>query len=332
MKLQVAELKKFKAVAGTIKHNSILPILSYLRFDKGYVTKSNIHSFVSMETDCDGSFLVDEKILMSFVESVRGSEIDVEVTPKSVILSCGKEKVVSSTDEVKNFPNVSEDTAEEIELDEELLNQVKIAAEFTADREDVSYTQCVFVGNKLVAASTGYIAYTHPIDEKYPQMIFEKDIVAAISKFTSVYFSQTDKYSFFRNGIYRFGFSITETIFVNMKPFSVIPQGAESEEVDKDEIISFCEMCINSCQGRFVLAKVEGDKLVMDDPAFEVHYEKPLSSSLKPFMFNPIFMSKMLKSLPDEKVFFSTGTNKFYVTGSGSYVSLIMELVVNPSK
>lgn len=332
MKLQVAELKKFKAVSGMIKNNSILPILSYLKFENGSITKSNIHSYISMETDCDASFLVDEKILMSFIEIVRGKEIDVEVKPKSIILSCGKESVVSPTDIVENFPKTSNDTAEEIEFDAALISKIKVASDFTSERDDLNYTQCVFVGNKLVAACSGFVAYTSPIDESFPKVILDRPAVAAITKFNSIYFSQTDGYQFFRSGVYRFGFSKTEVNFVDMKPFSALPVDAEKIEIDKSDFISFCEMCVNSCQGRFVLAKIEGDKLIMDDPAFEVHYEKPISAKLKTFMFNPALMGKLLKSLPEEKLFFTYSTNKIYVTGQDDYVSLIMELVLTQPK
>lgn len=87
-------------------------------------------------------------------------------------------------------------------------------------------------------------------------------------------------------------------------------------------------MCASSCQGRFVIAKIEGNKIIMNDPAHEINYEDTLSSPLKNFMFNPSFMGKLLKSLPDEKVFFSHSQNKYFVTGEGGYVSLIMEMKI----
>ena len=108
MKLKVNEIKKFKSVAGALRQNNILPILSYLKFEDRIITKSNKESFVTMEADFEGSVLIDEKILMSFIEYVSGSEIDVNVSGNSVVLSCGKEKYKSPTDDVINFPKVHE--------------------------------------------------------------------------------------------------------------------------------------------------------------------------------------------------------------------------------
>ena len=77
MKLSTKQLKQFNSIAGGMKQNNILPILSYLRFKDGTITKNNLESFVTMEADFEGSVLIDEKILMSFVEYTNAEEINV---------------------------------------------------------------------------------------------------------------------------------------------------------------------------------------------------------------------------------------------------------------
>ena len=225
MKLQTKQLKQFNAIAGSMKHNGILPILSYLKFEDGIITKNNLESFIEMEADFEGSVLIDEKILMSFVDSVNAEEIDVKVNGTKVTLSHGKEKDNSPTDDVKNFPQSAGSDNEEIEIPQEVLNAVKVAANFTMDRESMPYTSCVFIGNGLVGAITGFVAYVEKAGEGLPEIILERNAISVIRNFNTVSFSENDCYQFFTNNIFRFGFIKKDTKFINMKPISVMPEG-----------------------------------------------------------------------------------------------------------
>lgn len=325
MKLLTKELKAFNSIAGGMKQNSILPILSYLKFEDGYITKNNMESFVMMEADFKGKCLIDEKILMSFVDAVNAEEIDVKINEKSIIISHGKEKMTSPTDDIKNFPTNTITEGKEIELSNEVIKAVKVAANFTQERDNTPYTSCVFIGKGIVAASNGFIAYCEKAEETLPEIILEKGAISAIRNFDTVSFSENDSYQFYTNHVFKFGFAKTETKFLNMKPFSIVPDG-ERVSINKQEIIKFCDICANSCTGRVVVASIVKDKLVMKDAAYEIDYEKPLSVELADFTFNPVLMGKLLKSVPDEKVEFVRAEMKYYITGASGFVSLIMEM------
>lgn len=325
MKLNTNELKAFKSVASAITPNKILPILSYLKFDNGTITKNNLESFVTMNAQVDGCFLLDEKVLMSFVDSVDCKEIDVKIEGKTATLSNGKEKMKCPTGDVINFPVSSNGVHDATPLDEEVLEQIKIASKFTMERDNLPLAQCVFVGNGLVAASSGYTAYTKLVDKDLPIIVIGKEAATAISGFSQAEFSENETYQFYKKDVYRFGFAKTEVKFLDMKPFSIVPEG-EKIAIDKQEIIRFCDACVNSSKSILVFASIEGDRMVMNDAAYEINYEKPLSVKLPEFTFNPAYMSKLLKSLPDSTVYFTKGIDKFFITGDSGFVSLIMEM------
>ena len=145
MKLKTNELRKFNAVTSSMKQNGILPVLSYLRFKDGVITKNNLEQFVEMEADFKGECLIDERVLMAFVNSVSGDVIDVKIDEKSVTLVCGKDKTKSPTEEVINYPVTENNDLEGIEIGEEIIRSIKIAADFTMERDDMPYTSCVFL-------------------------------------------------------------------------------------------------------------------------------------------------------------------------------------------
>jgi hypothetical protein len=325
MKLLTKQLKTFDSVAGSMPQNRILPILSYLKFEDGYITKNNLESFVIMEADFKGRCLIDEKILMSFVNSTNADEIDVKVDGTSIILSHGKEKMVSPTDDIINFPESKLSETEEIEIDSDVIRAIKTAANFTIERENTPYASCVFLGKGLVAATTGFVAYTEKAPDSIPEIILEKNAISVIKNFTTISFSQSDSYQFFTNHIFKFGFIKKDTKHINMLPFSKVPE-EEKVLVDKKEIIKFCDACVSSCQSPVITANIKMDKLIMEDAAYGIKYEKPISVILKDFSFNPALMGKLLKSVPDEQVYFIRGDKKYYVTGASGFVSLIMEI------
>ena len=325
MKLQTKQLKKFNSIAGSMPQNKILPILSYLKFEDGYITKNNLESFVTMEADFIGKCLIDEKILMSFVDSTNAEEIDVIVNGNSVVLSHGKEKMVSPTDDIVNFPVSTLSESEEIEIDSEIIRAIKVASNFTAERENTPYASCVFLGNKMIAATTGYVAYIENIDTDLPEIILEKNMIPILKNFNSVSFSQSDSYLFFSNSIFRFGFIKKDTKFVNMTPFTKVPEN-NKVYVNKVEIIRFCDACVSSLSSPVIVANIKGQKMVMINTDYGIEYEKPLSAELEDFTFNPALMGKLLKSIPDENVYFTLDKNKYFITGESGFISLIMEI------
>lgn len=325
MKLKTNELRKFNAVTSSMKQNGILPVLSYLRFKDGVITKNNLEQFVEMEADFKGECLIDERVLMAFVNSVSGDVIDVKIDEKSVTLVCGKDKTKSPTEEVINYPVTENNDLEGIEIGEEIIRSIKIAADFTMERDDMPYTSCVFLGRGLLGAATGFIGYVEKIDENIPEIILDRNAISVIKGLNNFNFSENESFRFIRSGVFNFGFRKTDTKFVNYAPFAVV-NGTNKVEVDKHEIISFCDYCVKSTTSKVVICKMSGNMLSMEDDDYGISCEKELSVELDDFNFNPSFMGRLLKSVPDDTVTFIRAKQKYFVTGESGFVSLIMEM------
>jgi hypothetical protein len=325
MKIKTRQLKQFNSIAGSMRQNNILPILSYIKFEDGKITKNNLESFVTMEADFEGSVLIDEKILMSFVESIDAEEIDVTVNGTKVTLSHGKEKFNSPTDNIIDFPKSAESDGEEIEIPQDVLRAIKIASNFTMERENLPFTSCVFIGDGVVAANTGFVAFAQKVEGAYPNIILEKSAATVIRNFNTVSFSQNDSYQFFTNNVFTFGFIKKDTKYIDMKKYLTLPPKEGVVEMNKTDLQNFCDICSSSSAGRVVIAKIEGGKAIMVDVDYGNDYEKPLPSLLPDFSFNPAYMGKLLKSLPDTELSFVKDGDKYFITGGSGFVSLIMK-------
>lgn len=325
MKLKTNELKKFNSVTSSMKQNGLLPILSYLRFKDGIITKNNLEQFVEMEVDFEGECLIDERVLMAFVNYVNAPEIDVRVEEKSITLSCGKDKRKSPTDDINNFPAPENDELEGIEIGEDIVRGIKIASNFTLERDNLPYASCVFLGRGLLGAATGFIAYVEEIDANIPEIILDKNALSVIKGLNNFLFSQNGSFQFIKSGSLNFGFRKTDTAFVNYAPFTKI-DGDKKVSISKSELIPFCDNCVSSTPSKVVIAEIKGNKLSMEDKDFGISGEKELSVELGDLAFNPSFMGKLLKALPDEEVIFTKSDNKFFITGESGFISLIMAM------
>lgn len=328
MKLQTNELKKFLGITSSMKQNGILPILSYIRFQDGIITKNNLEQFVEMEANFKGECLIDERVLTSFVNSISGNEIDVEISKTNVLLTCGKDKTKSPTTDISEFPISQFEDVEEIELTEDVINKISIASNFAIERENAPYTSCVFIGDGIIGASNSFIAFVDKIDKNFQKIILEKNAANVIKSFNYGFLSQSAERVFFKFGDFKFGFIKKDTKFIDFSPFSKVPE-IEKVVIDKNEIVSFCDSCIAATPSKVVVAAFDENRLIMNDNEFGVSREKEISVEVEHFAFNPSLMNKLLKALPDEEVSLQKDGNKFYITGKGEYVSIIMEIFYN---
>jgi len=326
MKLLTSDLRKFGAASSSIKKNNLMPILNYLKFDNGYITKNNLESFIIMKADFTGSALIDENILMSFVNFTNEKEITVTVKDKHLVISDGKSKVTSPTEDLSHFPVNVETDGDSVQFTSDVLYNLRSALGFTMDDKTMPFKEHVFIGNGLLSASTGFICFTQAVDKAIPETILSRDASAALIKFEEVTFSQNDTYQFFQKDDFKYGFIKTDLKFLNMKLFSLLPEG-DHIPVNKSELVKFCEICINNTPSRIVSASSEGEKLVMVDKDYGVTIETPVSFNIGEFTFNPSIMLKMLKSVPDEQLKFVRAPSKYFVTGESGFVGLIMEIV-----
>lgn len=326
MILKVKQLVEFRNASSSIKQNGILPVLAYLKFHDGTITKSNMESFVNMKADFQGSLLIDENILMNFLNFTKADEITLTVKENSVVITDGtKARVTSPTEAVENYPATKETDQQEIPLSKEVMRALRIASNFTVDDQTMPFKEFVFIGNNLVAVSNGFTSYTEKLETGERKIVVGQHAASTVSKFEEARFKENEAYQFFFTGAFDYGFAKKEVGFLDMTPFANMPAGPEVE-VNKQELISFCEMCISSCPGRSVVASIEDGNMRMIDSAFGIDIDIPMIAPMENFSFNPAMMVKMLKSIPDDKMRWVSSGNKYFLTGASGFVSLIMKI------
>jgi hypothetical protein len=331
MKLNVSDLKRFKANSASIKTNNVLPILSYLKFDKGTVTKNSMGSFITQKIDCDKSFLVDEKILMSLVECTSSPTISIELKDGKIIMSDGSIKKTSPSEPVENFPTNDEADSELFSIDREVLESIGIASQFVVDMEVPSPSCFVFVGKKHVCGSNGAIAYIDEFEEDLPEMVLDRTISQTISKYDTVKFSSNESYIFFETSDLKFGFIQPSHKFFDETSFADFT--AEAKFImDKSEFVNINDMVIKDTVSKIAQASIEVSKgkmfFEMNDTGYEVNTTKEFDVegdvACDKFNFNPVLMNKLLKSVPDTELTFNKVGNRYYITGDSGFVALII--------
>lgn len=333
MKLKTAELKRFKANSSFIKHNNILPILGYLKFDGGVVTKTSLHSFIEQDMDFEGSLLVDENVLFNFLNYTNEPVITVTEKSGRVTITDGKSTVSCPSEDIKTFPSTPESETEGIELSNEVLCAIKFAANFTDNMEMPDVRGHVFLGSKLVSGCNGIIGYTETFKEELPKVSLLKEVASIVGKFPSATFSEGGNYVFFSMDSTKYGFIKSQYPFTDLTRISKIDKKANSFTVNKDDILFFNEMCVSSTKAKGLAASmsIEDGKLTlsMSDSDFNVDVTKTIEVSGEmddSFTFNPQMMSTQLKNLPDNELTFYQSKGSYFITGETGFVSIIQQL------
>lgn len=330
MKLSLTTLQKFRSDAAHIKTNPIIPILSYIKFENGNIIKNNLREFIIQE--CDGitdNFLIDEKILFNFL-SVASGDISFKVTAKKITITDGNITVTSPTEDITQFPTTTANFDDLVNLNDEVLSAIGIAAKFITEDETNPIKSHVFIGNDHVAASDGFIAYLNNVGS-VPAMVLDKLTAQKIGSLPVCFHTQTESYNFFCSTKTTYGFIRPEQKFFDLSPMLKVPEDI-SFSIKKDALIKFNEACITSSPAKSITSRLEiiDGVLVLTmkdaDYSIDVNQRIPLEGNADTFGYNPTLMNRLLKAVPDSDLKFYQGSNKYFIKGS-NFTSLIMELV-----
>lgn len=330
--ISTKEIKDFKAASSFIKSNKLLPILDYLKFGDGVITKTNLSSFISYKTKFDGSFLVQEDILLNFVSLTSSPTIDISISKGVVTISDGNSTVTSPSEDIANYPSVPVPNKENCFFGEDILMAIGLSSNFTDQEELPTVRGHVFISGNYVMASNGFIGYREKVSESLPNIVLSKEIALTLGKIPASAFNENDNNVFFSNERYTVGFVKPELKFFDISSvFNKKTEGGDSFVIHKDDLISFCELCIISTKSKFHECYMKNGKkgllLEMNDVDFNVNVKKEISFNgtlEQDFIFNPSFMLKCIKSLCDQELTFTRNGNMYLITDSSSSVSLIM--------
>jgi len=332
IKVPVADIRAFKKHASSIKKHGILPILDFIKFDNGTITKTNISEFVVQESDFTGSFLVEERVLFNFIEYTSAFDVTFNVD-KKVIISDGAQRVVSNLDEIKLYPEIEQPPKETISLTDTILKLLGTAAKYTQDIDDDLRKSHIFIGGNAVMASDGFIAFYRELDRELPKTAIPRSIAERVSSIDPADFSQSEKKLFFRAGKTLLGFQKTEATYIDMRGFFQYPKD-DSFHAPKSELIEFNEMCLSMSKIKkcFPYLDVVDGKLIMSavNSDYGVDNEKEIEVVGKmegKFQYDASTLNRLLKTAPDEELTFSRLKGMMYITGDSGFTSLIMELL-----
>lgn len=338
MKLSVKELKTFKQKAASIKTNGILPITNYLKFENNTVTKNALNSFVTQKIKCSESCLIDEKILMQFVDKCDSDEITVKIEDKRITLSDKHTKIVSPTENVNLFPFAHDLSQLTFDLIlEEQLDAIKTANSFTFNGSSQitnPLLECIHVGKNSITASDMHILYVYKTEEEMPEMVLDRMTAGALLRMNAISFAQNEKYNYFQSNDATFGFIKTDQAWGDMTRNSIIPPNSPKIIIDREPIVKFNELCMSSSPLKIQVAKMSNDKknieIVMNDSSYELDLSTKIIADSEPFdtfSYIPEKMNRLLSVFPDEKITMYRSDKRMYILSETGFITLIQEVL-----
>lgn len=341
MKLKVNELKEFRDKAAPIQSNNLLPILSYLKFEPGKVTKNNMQSFFTMEIDCTETFLVDEKQLMSFLSFTKAAEIDLVIEPAMIHINDGsKIKYSSPTEPAQYFPLNDYPTDAEVKVPPTYLKHILTAANFNIENGGNPVASHVFVANGLIAGADGQIAYMEKSNAEFT-LVLARGTALAIGKLDGdVMFSENDSYHFFRTGRCKYAFIKPTQAVIDFNPFLAPLDGLPSFVVEKDYLIAINDLASSRNPLPLTLGRLQlqGNTLTVDykNDAYNLDMADEIpctGDNMAWFGFNANLFNRALKAVPGDKVRLTEAGNKLYftpVSDANTYTALMGRINVQP--
>lgn len=335
IKVSVSDIRSFKKHSSHIKKNGILPILEYIKFDNGTITKTNLHEFVVQESNFTGAFLVEERILFNFIEYTSALEILFVTDGKKVTISDGSQKTGSNQGDITLFPEIEQPPKETVSLTDTILKLFGSAAKYTQEGSDDLRKSHIFIGGDVILASDANIAFYRKIDRELPKTAIPRSVAERVSSIDPADFSQTEKKLFFKTGKVLYGFQKTEATYIDMSSFFKYAKG-DYFHAPKSELISFNEMCLSMSkikichpfleikEGKLLMSAVNSDYGVDNEKQIDV-----VGKMGEKFQYDAGTLNRLLKTAPDDELTFSRVTGKMYITGDSGFTSLIMGLIFN---
>jgi DNA polymerase III sliding clamp (beta) subunit (PCNA family) len=333
IKVSVADIRSFKKNSSRITSKGVIPILDYIKFDNGAITKTNINEFVVQESNFSGAFLVEERILFNFIEYTSAAEVLFVADGKKVIISDGSQKTSSSQGDISLFPEIEQSPKETVSLTDTILKLFGSAAKYTQEGSDDLRKSHIFIGGDTLMASDGFVAFYRKIDRELPKTAIPRSVAEKVSSIDPADFSQTEKKLFFRAGKTLYGFQKTEATYIDMSSFFNYKKDS-SFHAPKSELIAFNEMSLAMSKlklchpyleivnGKLLMSAVNSDYGVDNEKEIDV-----IGEMGDKFQYDAVILNRLLKTAPDEELTFSRVKGKMYITGDSGFTSLIMELL-----
>lgn len=325
MILSLKSLRAFKSKSAFIKPNGLIPVLSYIKFDIGTITKNNLQAFLVADMPGAEPMLVEELALWKAVDNATGETI--EITQSGNTISIGKAKHQTIADA---YPSNATPDGPAIPIDH-LLPDIAICAALVSTEEMETQFNFVHIGGRIVAATDKIVAYYNEHPDEVPTMMLRKEVAFEVAKLKDVKFSENDSYHFFTTYGYLYGFSKPESKLLKLDEYFKLPVGAPSLALDKHDLISFNNYVIGYTPAALFWADVvvEGDALSLsfNDSEWNKSYSADVPAVVTgehaPWRGNAVLMNRLLKVLPDDAITLYRLKEQYYISGESGFVALI---------
>lgn len=324
MILSVKSLKAFKSASSFIKPNGLIPVLAYIKFGAGTITKNNLNAFLVADMPGAEPMLVEELSLWKAVDNASGDTIELTRTDNTITIGKAKHQTITDA-----FPDNATPSGPAIPIDS-ILPDIAICSALVSTEELETKFHFVHVNNKSVGATDKIVMYynTHPDD--LPSMILRKEVAQTVSRLNGVSFSENDSYQFFTVPGMLYGFIKPEGKDFDLTQYFKLPVNAPSLVLNKSDIVAFSNYIIG-----YTPAALFWTDLVVDGPvtlgfndtdwkkSYSTDVDATITGEHPPIRWNAVLMQRLLNVLPDEQITMYRAKDQYYITGSSGYVALI---------
>lgn len=303
MKIKTSELREFMPLAAAVPSKGILPILSYIKFSNGTLTKTDLSTYVIHEISAQGEdMLLNEKILSAFLKDCRGDEFTIIKEGDEIFLVDGKRKTKFATEDMTLFPEVPTRGDEvPIELNQEALTAIYSASKNIGETKLNDFVDFVHITDGMVIGTDRASLFCKKIPE-LPNLIIDAYCASVITKFTSVNFFQSGNYNFFTTGKTIYGFVQYANIKTPPQLSSFVPTKKPNTfmEFETRDLIGFCESAMAYSPSPIISFTMNGGSLSFVDAEYRVDsvQELDVTGDYKPVgKYLPRKMATFLRSL-----------------------------------
>lgn len=320
MTIPASCLRAFLQHSNRLKANTLLPVLSFVKFQDGTITKHTMREFMQYSCEFEGAFMVEERILNTFVNASKSDAITFSWDDKRVTIQDATSKISSPNCPIEDFPAI--DLPSDFnEITEGACIAIGVCASMLSSDDDaVPNMKHVFTGGDWIAGTDffiGAIFDTPPI----PRMVLSVRPAAIVSRMKGCWYSQSKSYDLFQSGDVLYGSIKPEVLWFDM---SVLRhKSAPGFDLDKQELLSFCDMAVAASGISDNVATIEnGHELRMEfiEPQFSVDVRRAIQVAgpqMASFRFQPKLMQRLLRGLPAETVICSREEHRICFIGDG---------------
>lgn len=357
--IPITEINRFANYAMRLKTNNILPIYEYVKLEckDGVATfyKHNGHSFVVCEVSAtfkkDQTVLIDEKTLFEFAHYCDSDTMTIKVTDKKIeLLGVAKKRSCGTEPAIHYLAIQGKEGGDEFVFGSDVLSAMYSAKGHTkppadkAVREWNCFVHITTANDKsVVGGFNGYTSFVQIFDEKLPKVVLDPEVVAIISKQSSVKYSTWGNYDVFEFSDIIFGFIKAES-----KPadFTSVVNNFKKAvplfSIDKNHLVDFCTEVVSMNKSSIapeviINAETENGKIKLEFiGASDQECEDEVSvtgkvGKLEKYHFQPRYVLTTLKELSFKDIQISNLNGCFVLTceEDKNYLGSMMSLTHN---